>query len=188
MTPTRIVAISGSLRADSYNTALVREAARLTSDDVEVAVLDLSDVPLYNGDDEQLFGYPAGVQRLRDQLAGADALLIATPEYNSSIPGVLKNVLDWLSRGSDSPLRRMPTATVGGAGRYGSTGAQRHLRDVLHSVGAVIAPQGLALVRVWDEFDDHLELSSDETRDRLRQVVEALASFSRRVAASPVQA
>lgn len=178
MTQTRIAAISGSLRADSYNTALLREAADLAPSGVEVEILNLSDVPLYNADDEKVLGYPSSVEDLRARLSNADALLIATPEYNGSIPGVLKNTLDWLSRGSDNPLRGMPTATIGGAGRYGSSGAQRHLRDVLQNVGAVVAPKGLALVRIWDEFDEERRIASDETRARLQAVVEGLASFA----------
>ncbi len=179
MNEVRIAGISGSLRAESYNTALLREAAGLAPSGVEVDILNLSDVPLYNADDEKLLGYPSSVEELRAKLAVADALLIATPEYNGSIPGVLKNALDWLSRGSDNPLRDLPTATIGGAGRYGSSGAQRHLRDVLQSVGAVVSPKGLALVRIWDEFDEDRRISSPQTQAKLQAVVEkSLAGFA----------
>jgi chromate reductase len=186
MTQIRIAAISGSLRANSYNTALLREAARLAPDGITVELVNIDRVPLYNADDEKLRGYPEAVQDIRGRVVAADALLVATPEYNGSVPGVLKNALDWLSRGSDNPLRGMPTAIFGGAGRYGSSGAQRHLRDVLHSVGAVSAPTSLALVRVWDEFDGG-RLVSPDTQDRVRRLVEELGAFALRFQESAVR-
>src|SRR6185436_9388014 len=103
-TMTKVLAISGSLRRDSYNTNLLRNAVGLFGDDVEVEILDgLKDVPPYDEDDDR-DGAPESVQNLRAAFAGADAVLIATPEYNSSIPGHLKNALDWVSR----PLAENP--------------------------------------------------------------------------------
>ena len=109
--PIRVVGISGSLRRDSYNTALLRAAAELMPPEMNLEIFDLSHLPMFNQDSEKPF--PEAVVELRTKLAQADALLIVTPEYNGSISGVLKNAIDWDPRSPQPPLNRKPTAIIG---------------------------------------------------------------------------
>jgi chromate reductase, NAD(P)H dehydrogenase (quinone) len=129
--PIVLLGVSGSLRGGSANTALLRTAAELAPDDVEVVVHPLRGLPFYDADLERAHGFPAPVQDLRTAMAQAEGLLLATPEYNWSITAVLKNAIDWASRGPDSPLDRKPAALMSAAGRSGGSRAQRHLRDIL---------------------------------------------------------
>ncbi len=128
--PLTLVALSGSLRRGSTNTALLNAAIALAPAEVRIVRHPLADLPFYDGDLEAA-GMPAPVRRLRDAVAGADGLLLASPEYNHSTTAVLKNAIDWLSRGPDSPLDRLPTALFSAAGGSGGAGAQAHLRDIL---------------------------------------------------------
>src|SRR5919201_2502646 len=134
----RVLAISGSLRRGSYNTQVLRAAERLLPADVEFRLFDgLKEVPPYDEDDD-VQPAPAAVARLRDAIAGADAVLFSTPEYNSSLPGQLKNAVDWASRPrATSVLRNKPVAVVGAStGAFGAVWAQAALRKVLGSAGA----------------------------------------------------
>ena len=134
----KVLAISGSLRRDSYNTRLLLAARDLAPDGVELEVWDgLKAVPPYDEDDDVRPGPPA-VEALREAIERADAVLFATPEYNSSIPGQLKNALDWLSRPLESsPLRNKPVAVIGASqGAFGAVWAQAELRKVLAAIGA----------------------------------------------------
>lgn len=127
MTQLNLLGISGSLRAGSFNRMLIREAGRLMQDASYVEA-DL-DIPLYNGDVEAADGIPAGVQKLADQIAAADAVVIATPEYNQSFSGVLKNALDWVSRTEGAPWIGKPVVIISAAaGRAGGARAQYALR------------------------------------------------------------
>ena len=108
--PMRVLGISGSLRKGSYNTAALRAAGELMPDDMELELADLNGLPMYNADDEKAHGVPTSVEALRQQVAAADCLLIATPEYNYSITGAPKNAIDWLSRPRDPPINLMPAA------------------------------------------------------------------------------
>jgi chromate reductase len=174
---TRILGIAGSLRRASHNRALLSAAADLLPEGVELVIADISDLPLYNWDLEQESGFPESVQRFRDQLAEADAILISTPEYNYSMPGVLKNALDWASRGGDdSPLNRKPAAIMGAAGRLGSVRAQMHLRTVLMHNDLRVVQKPEVLVPVGDAFVDG-KLVNDRYREQIRRLVEALAEF-----------
>lgn len=128
--PITLAALSGSLRRASMNTALLEAAIELAPTDVEVVVHSLRELPFYDGDLEAA-GLPESVARLRAAVADADGLLLASPEYNHSTTGVLKNAIDWLSRGPDSPLQHLPTALFSAAGGSGGAGAQAHLRDIL---------------------------------------------------------
>ena len=129
---TKILGISGSLRERSYNTALLRAAAELVPPDAEIELFDLAAIPLYN-DDVESAGDPAPVAELRAAVAEADALLLATPEYNRGTSGVLKNAIDWLSRPAlASVLRWKPVAIMGASsGRGGTRRAQQQVRDAL---------------------------------------------------------
>ncbi len=134
----KILGISGSLRDGSYNTRLLRAAAELLPPEVDFEQWDgLKAVPPYDEDDD-VQPAPAGVASLREAIAGADAVLFATPEYNWSIPGVLKNAIDWVSRPlATNPLRNKPVAVIGAStGAFGAVWSQAELRKVLSSTGA----------------------------------------------------
>jgi chromate reductase len=173
----RILAISGSLREGSYNTALVRAARDLAPDGVEVELYDgLAELPPYNQDVQDL-APPAPVEDLREQVARADALLIATPEYNGSIPGVLKNAIDWASRPfPENCLRAKPVAIVGAStGAYGALWAQADLRKVLGIAGARVLEGELAVPRAPERFDADGRLTDAMVRQRLADLLERLA-------------
>lgn len=151
----RILAISGSLRGGSHNTRLLRLAAERAPAGVQVELWDgLRSIPPYD-EDEDAGRAPAAVVRMREAIANADALLLATPEYNSSIPGVLKNAIDWASRPrADAALAGKPAAVVGATtGSFGAVWAQAELRKVLASAGARVLDAELALPRAHQAFD-----------------------------------
>jgi chromate reductase, NAD(P)H dehydrogenase (quinone) len=174
----RVLGISGSLRRDSLNSKLLRAAGELIEEQgLEFVVLDgLKDVPPYDADDD-LADAPAAVARLRDQLAGADAFLFATPEYNSSIPGVLKNAVDWASRPlKTNPLRNKPAAVIGAStGMFGAVWAQEELRKVLGAVGARVVEGEVAVGHAADRFEPDGGLNDDDIRDQLRELARLLA-------------
>jgi chromate reductase len=174
----KILAISGSLRDDSYNTKLLRAAAELVHEEVEIDLWEgLKAVPPYDEDDDH-DPAPAAVSRLRDAIAGADGVLFATPEYNSSIPGVLKNAVDWASRPlATNPLRSKPVAVVGAStGMFGAVWAQADLRKVLAATGARVVEGEVAVGHAPTRFDEQGRLVDDEIRDQLREVVELLVT------------
>lgn len=167
-----IAGISGSLRADSHNTALLRAAAAELPDDAELRILDgLRDLPPYDEDADRDPAPPA-VARFREALAQADGLLVATPEYNSSIPGWLKNAFDWASRPrATSPLRFLPTAVVGAStGAFGAVWAQAELRKVLAASGARVVEGDLAVGHAHDRLGPDGVLD-DALREQLRELL-----------------
>lgn len=171
----RILAISGSLRRDSHNTALLRAAAQLLPPGVELTIHDgLRDIPPY--DDDILHTAPAPVQRLRDEVAAADAVLVSTPEYNSSIPGQLKNALDWLSRPLvESPLKQKPAAVVGAStGLFGAVWAQAEARKVLTAIGATVLDLELPIPNVDEQFNADGTLNDADVEAALVEVLTAL--------------
>ena len=172
----RILGISGSLRRDSYNTKLLRAAEELVAANVRFEHYDeLESVPPYN-EDRDTQGAPPAVARLREAIAGADALLIATPEYNASVPGQLKNAIDWASR----PVRAgalwgKPVVVIGAStGMYGGVWAQAELRKILATAGARVVDAEVAVGRAHDRFDEDGRLTDDEIRDELREAANAL--------------
>lgn len=174
-----VLGISGSLRSDSHNTRLLRAAARELPEGVEFRLFEgLREVPPYDEDDDR-DPAPAAVARLREAIAGADALLIATPEYNSSIPGQLKNALDWASRPrATSPLRFMPVAVIGASmGAFGAVWAQAELRKVLGASGARVVEGDLALGHAHEKWGEDGALD-DEIREQLREVLAQLVAES----------
>jgi chromate reductase, NAD(P)H dehydrogenase (quinone) len=170
-----VLALSGSLRRDSYNTKLLKAAARLLPEGAELELWDrLREVPPYDEDDD-VEPAPAAVAALRGAIAGADALLVATPEYNSSIPGQLKNAFDWVSRPlAKNPLRGKPVAVVGASsGAFGAVWSQAELRKVLAAMGARVLEGGVAVGHAPTRFEgDHLV--DTELREQLAEVVTAL--------------
>src|SRR3954454_20514206 len=159
----RVLGISGSLRQDSHNTELLRAAATLLPSGVEFELYDgLRDVPPYDEDEEST--PPAAVVRLRERIAAADAVLFATPEYNGSIPGALKNALDWVSRPmASTPLRGKPVAVVGAStGLFGAVWAQAELRKVLQTIGAKVVDRELPLMQAHEQFGEDGRLAEQE--------------------------
>ena len=177
----RVLGISGSLRRSSYNTGLLRATAELFGEDVEFELWDgLKTVPPYDEDDD-IGPAPAAVVALRAAVAGVDAVLFATPEYNSSVPGQLKNALDWLSRPLiASPLRNKPVAVVGASnGMFGAVWSQAELRKVLAAIGARVLDLELPVGRAATRFDADGVLVDDEIREQLAGVASALVAATR---------
>ncbi len=184
----RVLAISGSLRRASHNTALLRAAAAAAPDGVELQLFaGLDQVPGYSEDldtDEP----PAAVAQLRARIAAADAVLFATPEYNGTLPGQLKNLVDWASRpyGPASALYGKPVAVIGASVTdYGAIWAQDHLRRALGIAGARVLADELPVAGAAAKFDDDGRLVDPETLERLEEVVGALVEHraSTRIAA-----
>jgi chromate reductase len=176
-----VLAISGSLRRDSHNTSLLHAAAELLPDGVELELWDgLKAVPPYDEDDD-VEPAPAAVTELRDAIAGADAILIATPEYNHSVPGQLKNAIDWASRPlATNPLRNKPVAVVGASmGAFGAVWAQAELRKVLAATGARVVEGEVAVGHAHEKFDVDGRLADDTLRETLAEVVDALVTVTR---------
>ena len=173
----KVLAISGSLRAASYNTALLGAAAELAPADVEFEFYDgLEALPPYN-EDRDNDNPPAEVRRLRDTIKSADALLIATPEYNTTMPGQVKHLVDWASRphGPDSALWGKPAAAIGASVTdYGAMWAQDHLRRALGIAGARVLDRELAVGNADKLFDSDGEVIDPETRERVAELVEAV--------------
>ena len=180
----RILGISGSLREASYNTKLLRVAGRLLPDDVEFVVWDgLKAVPPYDEDDDR-DPAPEGAQRFRDAIAGADAILFATPEYNSSVPGQLKNAIDWASRPlATNVLRNKPSAVIGAsAGMFGAVWAQADLRKVLAATGARVIEGEVAVGHAHTRFDEEGSLTDENLVEQLDEVVRTLVAETQPVA------
>jgi chromate reductase len=178
---TRILAISGSLRERSYNRALLQAARELAPAGVEIEEVDISGLPFYDGDLEAA-GDPDAVAELRAAVAAADALLIATPEYNRGTSGVLKNAIDWLSRPAlASVLRWKPVAIMGAStGQGGTRRAQQQVRDALLFPGAIVLEEPEVAVPVaWEHFDEDGRVMNDRTRDSIRALVEGLVAAPR---------
>ena len=177
----KVLGVSGSLRRDSHNTRLLREAALLLDPDVEFKELaGLKDVPPYDEDDDVGDG-PAGAARFRAALAGADAVLFATPEYNSSVPGQLKNALDWASRPlATNPLRNVPVAVIGASnGAFGAVWAQAELRKVLAALGARVVGEELPVPRAQARLEKQGRLLDDELAARVEDLLDALVATVR---------
>jgi len=166
------------MRRDSYNTKLLRTAEELLPSFVAFELWDnLKDVPPYDEDDDVQPAPPA-VAALRDAVAEADAVLFATPEYNSSIPGQLKNAIDWLSRPlATNPLRNKPVAVVGAStGAFGAVWAQAELRKVLGATGARVVDADVAVGHAPTRFDDAGALLDDDLRGQLAETAAALVA------------
>lgn len=174
----KILGMSGSLRRGSFNSALLRLAPKALPETAELELVSLAELPFYNGDVEEE-GMPTAVAEFRAGVRAADALLISTPEYNSSVPAVLKNALDWASRGPDGPLRGKTAALMGGGGGFGSHRAQSHLRDVLRNTGVWELPAPPVKIRnIWDKFDENLELLDPRILKRVESLLAALVSWT----------
>ncbi|MBO9661826.1 NAD(P)H-dependent oxidoreductase [Dokdonella sp.] len=177
----RVLAIAGSLRRDGYNGRLLDAAARIAPAHVHVVRHDLRGVPLFDEDLERATGDgPDGVRALREAVAGADGVLIATPEYNQSIPGVLKNALDWLSRPAPvEVLVGKPVAILGASpGRWGTRLAQAALRQVLAATESAVLPAPMLFVRdAAQAFDANGALVDAAVEASLHRLLDAFAGW-----------
>jgi chromate reductase, NAD(P)H dehydrogenase (quinone) len=171
----RVLGISGSLRRESHNTRLLGVAAKLVPPPAELELFEgLKDVPPYDEDDDGDLA-PRGARRLREAIAAADAVLIATPEYNSSIPGQLKNALDWASRPfPDNVLRNKPVAVIGAStGSFGAVWAQAEVRKVLGSIGARVVDVELPVAGAEEAFGGN-RLADEQLQRRLARILAEL--------------
>ena len=177
----RLLGLAGSLRTRSFNRYLLEAGRELTPAGTTITVYEhLADIPPFNEDLEA--NPPLGVTRLRQAMQAADGLLIATPEYNQSVPGVLKNVIDWLSRSDPAQgLTGKPVAVIGATtGPWGTRLAQTQLRQILVACQALRLPSpALYLGDARAAFDEAGRLIDHETRDRLSGVIEALVDWTR---------
>jgi chromate reductase len=174
----KILGISGSLRRGSYNTSLLGAAAGLLPDEVEFELWGgLKEMPPYDEDDDTEDA-PAAVAALREAIAGADAVLFATPEYNSSVPGQLKNAIDWASRPpATNPLRNKPAAVVGAStGAFGAVWSQAELRKVLAATGARVVEGEVAVGHAPTRFDEDGRLVDENLLEQLEEVVAGLVA------------
>jgi NAD(P)H-dependent FMN reductase len=177
-----LVGISGSTRKASFNGALLRAAAAAMPDGATLRIESIAAIPLYNGDDEAAHGIPEPVARLKDAIASADGLLLVTPEYNNSVPGVTKNAIDWLSRPpADIPrvFGGKPVALMGASpGGFGTILSQDAWLSVLRTLGTKPWFAGRLLVsRAQTVFDAAGAITDEATKERLRQFVEGFARF-----------
>ena len=179
---TTIIGLSGSLRTASYNTALLHAAAALMPADTTLVVKTIHGIPLYNGDEEDANGVPPLVEELKIGIARADGLLLATPEYNHSIPGPFKNAIDWLSRPDDDIPRIFgdkPVSVIGASpGGFGTILAQNAWLPVLNTLGTLPwFGDRLLLTRAHQAFTADGQLSDPATREHLRAIVTAFVRF-----------
>ena len=179
-----VIGFSGSLRRGSYNAAVLRAAGSLMPSDSELRIESIAGIPLYDGDDEAAHGVPDLVSRLKDAITAADGLLLVTPEYNNSIPGVAKNAIDWFSR----PVRDIPRVfggkpvAIAGAspGGFGTILSQNAWLPVFRTLGADLWSGGRLLVsRAGQVIDANGEITDVATRDNIRKFVEGFVAYVR---------
>lgn len=176
---TAVLGIVGSLRQASFNRALIRAAQELAPEGMTITLFDLADVPLYNGDVEAA-GDPSGVTRFKEAIRAADGVLMATPEYNHGVPGVMKNAVDWASRPpGQAVLQRKPVALLGASpGITGTARGQSQLRQAFEFTDSYCMPQPELLVfQAHEKFDAEGRLTDERTRKNLAKFLVAFADW-----------
>jgi chromate reductase, NAD(P)H dehydrogenase (quinone) len=179
---TRILGISGSLRRESYNSAALRAAVGLAPEGAVVETFELKDIPLFNQDDESK---PAAkVTELKRRVREADAILFVTPEYNYSVPGVLKNAIDWASRPyGDNAWDGKPAAIMGASiGNIGTARAQYHLRQIFVFLNVVTVNRPEVMIsNAAQRFDSEGNLTDEKTKDHIRKLLRSLVELTQRI-------
>src|SRR5882724_8225458 len=181
----RILGIAGSLRRESYNRAALRAAVELVPEGAILETIELDGIPIYNQDEEQRL--PAKVAELKRRVREADAILFVTPEYNCSVPGMLKNAIDWASRPyGDSAWNGKPAAIMGASiGTLGSARAQYHLRQILVNLNMFPINQPEVMIgNAAARFDKEGKLADGTTKDFIHQLLLNLAAWTRRLGQS----
>ena len=177
---TRIFALCGSLRKGSYNRMALNAAIELAPEGVEIEAYErLGEIPLYNEDVREQ-GYPPVVQELREKVKAADAILFVTPEYNYSVPGVLKNAIDWVSRPPEPPFTAKPCATMGASiSMFGTARAQYHLRQmmVFLDMHPINRPE-VMIATAKEKFGEDGALNDEMSKKLIRQLLENLVAFA----------
>ncbi len=184
MSDFKILGISGSIRKGSFNTMSLRAAQEVAPAGVTVEICDISDLPMYN-DDIRAAGYPASVQRMRAQVAAADAVLFATPEYNYAVSAPLKNAFDWISRPPDQPLANKAVGIMSASGGpLGGVRAQYALRHMLVATNsyAVNNPQ-VVIGGAPQKFDESGKFNDPMGRDLIKQLLEAMVKLAKQLRA-----
>jgi chromate reductase len=181
----QIAAFAGSLREYSYNRSLLNTAVDLLPPDTSYEILDLAPLPMYNQDIEKI-GFPKEVEQFRSALYQADAFLIASPEYNYSIPGVLKNALDWASRANadkSKPMDGKPLAIIGVGGRFGTARAQNHLRQIASHLNMITVNRPEVLISNYPQkvFDAENNLTDQFAISLMKELVKNLVHLTRQL-------
>ena len=180
--PIKLLGIAGSLRRNSYNRSLLRAAAELLPDGASLEIFEIDGIPGFSEDDEQ--NPPAKVVELKQRIRAADAIVFATPEYNYSVPGVLKNAIDWASRPyGDSAWLGKPAAIMGASpGALGTARAQYHLRQifVFLDMFPINRPE-VMVAQAADRFDADGNLTHDDTKEHIRALLSSLVEWTRRI-------
>jgi len=173
------VAISGSLRRGSYNTMALKAAQELAPGNIIIEHLSIEEVPLYNADLYEK-EFPAVVRKLSDAIKAADAVVIVTPEYNYSVPGVLKNTIDFISRSPDKPFDMKPVGIMGASpGMFGTAKAQYHLRQIMVFLNAyVMNKPEIMIAQAHTKFDEAGNLEDEKTKELIIRFIGSLADLS----------
>ena len=178
-----VLGISGSLRQESLNSAALRAAQKLAPAGMSVDIFDIAPIPLYN-EDVKAQGFPPPVQDLREKIRAADALLLVTPEYNYSVPGVLKNAIDWASRPPEQPFQDKPIAIMGASpGALGTARAQYHPRQCFVFLNARLVTQPEVMIsQAAQKFDPQGNLTDETTAGFVTKLLTELGDWTRRLA------
>jgi chromate reductase, NAD(P)H dehydrogenase (quinone) len=181
----RVLGISGSLRKKSFNTAALHAAKDLLPEGMTLDTFDLSPIPLYNEDVREK-GFPPPVEAFRSEIKNSDAILIVSPEYNYSIPGVLKNAIDWASRPPEQPFEGKPIAIMGASpSLFGTARAQYHLRQVFIFLNAhLLNRPEVMIAKAPEKFDSDGRLADDKTKEHIRGLLTSLQAWTLRLQAS----
>ena len=180
--PLKVVALSGSLRKGSYNTAALRAALELAPEGMSIEIASIADIPFYDAD-VQAQGFPPSVVALGEKIRRADAVLIGSPEYNYSIPGVLKNAIDWLSRLPEPPFAGKPVAMIGASpSLLGAARAQYHLRQTFVFLDALpVNKPEVFITMAHQKFDESGRLTDEPTRGFIVKLLQSLAAWTHRL-------
>ncbi len=173
-----IIGISGSLRKGSLNTFTLKAAQKLAPENVSIEIVSISEIPLYNAD-VQTEGFPSSVEILADKVLSADAILFVSPEYNYSVPGVLKNAIDWLSRSPKKPFDFKPVAVMGASpGMLGTARMQYHLRQIFVFLNAYALNKPEVMInQAVGKFDSDGNLTDEKTAEVIKAQLNALVDF-----------